>query len=269
LQDDVVQKNFNRESRLDRMYDLKSFGLQEMIESGKELRRSASGASSMQQAANRVVDLFYDCFRMGETGESCCALVRCFKTHPLGGLPVAIQRVAGAILADPDPPPAMRCLVLLASRGDQPEWNSPELSAAHRVIPLPSARIVAQAPMIARLIVQMGLEIKDVVHPKPGFLLDSERQPFHVFHVEEAAGSEYVPAQEIFVIPYRVRSVVGFGGILPTGELFAVVLFSKVPVARETAALFRTLALSVKLAFLPFSGQRIFHHEEPQLAESR
>jgi hypothetical protein len=95
LQDDVVQKNFNRESRQDRMYDLKSFGLQEMIESGKELRRSASGASSMQQAANRVVDLFYDCFRMGETGESCCALVRCFKTHPLGGLPVAIQRVAG------------------------------------------------------------------------------------------------------------------------------------------------------------------------------
>jgi hypothetical protein len=244
------------------MYDLTSFGLPEMIESGKELRRTATGARSMRDAASRVVDLLYDCFRMGGTGGSCCALVRCFKTHPLGGLPVEIQGVAGAMLADADPPSSMRCLVLLATRGDKPEWNSPATSAAHRVIPLPSTRIVEQAPMIARLIVQMGLEIKDVVHPAPGFLLDSERQPFQVFHVEEAAGSEYVPAQETFVVPYRVRSVVGFGGILPTGELFAVVMFSKVPVSRETAALFRTLALSVKLAFLPFSGQRVFNHEE-------
>jgi len=244
------------------MYDLKSFGLQEMIESGKELRKASDSVSSMQQAASRVVDMFYDCFRIGETGERCCALVRCFKTHPLGGLPGPVRRVASATLVKTDPPPSMRCLALLASRGDKPEWNSPESSAAHRVIPLPSARIVEQAPMIARLIVQMGLEIEDVVDPKPGFLLDSERQPFHVFHIEEAVGSEYIPAQKTFVVPYQVRSVVGFGGILPTGELFAVILFSKVHVSRETAALFRTLALSVKLAFLPFSGQRIFNEEE-------
>jgi hypothetical protein len=70
--------------------------------------------------------------------------------------------------------------------------------------------------------------------------------------------TEYIPAQE-FGVPYCVRSVVGFGGFLPPGELFAVVLFSRVPVSRDTAALFRALALRVRLAFLPFSITRIFN----------
>jgi hypothetical protein len=113
--------------------------------------------------------------------------------------------------------------------------------------------------MIARLIVQMGLTVQAVVQPESGFLLDLETQTFNVFHVEDAVGSEFVPAQEAFVLPYRVWSVVGFGGLLPSGEFFAVVLFSKVHISRETAQLFRTLALSMKLALLPFAGRRVFN----------
>jgi two-component system NtrC family sensor kinase len=71
-------------------------------------------------------------------------------------------------------------------------------------------------------------------------------------------GSEYVPAQESFVVPYKVRSVLGMGGLLPSGEFFVTIMFSKVRIARETAAMFRTLALSMKLALLPFSGGRVF-----------
>jgi hypothetical protein len=112
--------------------------------------------------------------------------------------------------------------------------------------------------MIAGMIVQMGIGIEEIVNPPPGFLLDSDRQPFHVFHVEDALGSEFVPAQESFVVPYRIRSVLGFGGLLPSGELFAFVLFARVPISRDTAALFRTLALSVKLALLPYAGRRVF-----------
>jgi light-regulated signal transduction histidine kinase (bacteriophytochrome) len=45
---------------------------------------------------------------------------------------------------------------------------------------------------------------------------------------------------------------VGFGDLLPDGHLFAVVMFSKIPISRETAALFSHLSLSVKMALLPF-----------------
>jgi hypothetical protein len=71
-------------------------------------------------------------------------------------------------------------------------------------------------------------------------------------------GSPYVPAQREFVIPYGVKSVVGFGGLLPTGDLFAVILFTRVDVPRESAELFKTLALSTKLAMVSVEQARVF-----------
>jgi hypothetical protein len=89
-------------------------------------------------------------------------------------------------------------------------------------------------------------------------LLDSAQHTFNVFHVADAAGSPHIPAQQEFVIPHGVRSVLGFGGLLPPGELFATILFTKARVPREVAERFRTLALNVKVALLPFAGVRIF-----------
>ena len=43
----------------------------------------------------------------------------------------------------------------------------------------------------------------------------------------EAAGSPYIPAQEDFVQPVGIRSVLGFGGMLPGGDIFVVILFSR------------------------------------------
>jgi hypothetical protein len=121
------------------VYDLSTFGLQQMIESGKQLRTAGQNAASMQSAARSVVDFLYDCFRVGATGEPCCALVRCFKTHTLATLPAPLKSLAFSILLDSTPPPGTQCLVLLASRGDRPDWNTPHTSAHHQVIPLPSA----------------------------------------------------------------------------------------------------------------------------------
>lgn len=72
-----------------------------------------------------------------------------------------------------------------------------------------------------------------------------------------------MPAQEGFVLPYGVRSVLGFGGLLPGGDLFVVILFSRVPISREVADLFRPLALSAKLAVLPFTAGPIFTEGPP------
>ena len=240
------------------MYDLDNFGLAEMISSGKQLRVCALNAETMQEAAGNIVDVLYTSFQSGNPATPSSALVRCFKTHPLGDLPPTLRQSAFSILAKPDPAPSMRCLTLLATRGDRPEWNSPASSVGHQVIPLPTAQIVEKAPMIARLILQLGLGIEEVVNPGPALLIDRQQQSFNVFHVEDALGSEFVPAQETFVIPSGVRSVLGFGGMLTSGELFVVVMFTKVKVSRDTAALFRTLALSVKLALLPFSGRQVF-----------
>ncbi|WP_142988391.1 hypothetical protein [Granulicella rosea] len=215
----------------------------------------------MDQAALEVTSFLYSKFVDPLTEQPNCALVRCFKTHPFGRLPQPLREAARASLRHPDqaePAETMRCLCLLASRGDRPEWNGCDGSEGHRAIPLATVEMVERAPMIARLLHQMGLEAGELVEPKglPGGV---ERRSFDVFHVEDAVGSSFVPAQESFVKPFGVRSVIGFGGVLPSGELFAVVMFSKVRITQETASLFRTLALGVKLVLLPFAGRQVFH----------
>src|SRR5262249_11030000 len=89
-------------------------------------------------------------------------------------------------------------------------------------------------------------------------LVDWEQRTFNVFHVAEAVGSPHIPAQAEFVIPHGVRSVLGFGGMLPSRDLFAVILFSRTPIPRGTAALFRPLALCVQLPLMPFVNGPVF-----------
>jgi hypothetical protein len=87
-----------------------------------------------------------------------------------------------------------------------------------------------------------------------------EQKNYNVFYVGEAVGSPYIPAQRDFVIPFGIKSVLGFGGLLPSScDLFAIILFSKHHIPRETANLFKPLALSAKLSLLPFVGETIFH----------
>ena len=64
----------------------------------------------------------------------------------------------------------MKCLTLLASTGDEPEWRDRHRSRGHQAIPLPSADIVEQAPMVAQLINQLGV-------PLPQLCKDPDRSP--------------------------------------------------------------------------------------------
>jgi hypothetical protein len=89
-------------------------------------------------------------------------------------------------------------------------------------------------------------------------LIDAPKHEVNIFHVETALGSEYIPVQQTFVERYGIRSFVGMGGLLPSGKYFAVILFARVAISRDVAQLFRTLAQSVKLAFLPFSYDEVF-----------
>ena len=68
---------------------------------------------------------------------------------------------------------------------------------------------------------------------------------------KQQLGSEHIPNQQTFVEQYGIRSVVGMGGLLPSGEFFAVILFSRVVISPEVAALFRTLGVECEAGFSP------------------
>lgn len=240
------------------MYDLTTFTLEEMTTCGSVLRKLGAGATSMEEVAGRIVRYLYDHFVDPQTGERACVLVRLFKTHAYDKLDATlsdyIQEISGGVPRNR----TMKCLTLLATAGVRPEWNDRGRSVRYKAWPLTGQDLNVQYPMFTQLIQQFGVDLDAVIQPDPALLVDLAHKTFNVFHVADAVGNAYIPAQADFVIPYGVRSVLGFGGMLPTGNLFAVILFSNVYIPRETAESFKTLALNVKMALLPFVETTIF-----------
>src|SRR5688572_20219719 len=219
-----------------------------MTECGIVLRTLHRSATSMEDVCQLMVQHLYDAMRAG--GERACVLVRAYKTHPYEALDAELQAFARE-LAGTEPSPSTPCLTLLATAGVEPDWNSRHKSRDHRAIPLISVEAVQHLPMIAQLVAQLGIDVHAIVHPDARLIMDLQQRAFNVFYIDEAQGSAYIPAQD-FVQRYGVRSVVGFGSVLPTGDLFALILFAGTHVPRATAELFRPLALAAKLALLPF-----------------
>jgi len=248
--------------------DLTKFGLSEMLRCSTELRRATKEAPTLEAAAERVCRVLYDEL-VASDGSRACALVRCYKTHPYGKLSPELQAFARAALKGVPIGNAVRCLTLLATVGDEKAWNSRRTSAGHQAIPLPRAEIIEKAPMIAQLIRQFGLELSDVIQPTTDLVRSLAGKTYGVFHVPEAVGSPYIPAQQEFIHKFGIRSVVGFGGSLPSGDLFAVILFARVPVSAETADRFRNLALDVKSGFFPYRENEIFNPEPIAAAGSK
>ncbi len=82
-----------------------------------------------------------------------------------------------------------------------------------------------------------------------------------MFYVEEARGSPFIPAQAEFVERYQIESVVGFGGVLRSGELYAIILFSRDTIPARCAARFRTIALDVRSSLFAFDEARTWCEE--------
>ncbi len=152
----------------------------------------------------------------------------------------------------------MKCLTLLATQGVEPDWSDRRLSRGHQAIPLPSDQIVAQAPMIAQLIGQMGLDVAAIHEADKSIVHELAGKTYNVFHVADALDSPFIPAQADFVVRYGVRSVVGFGGLLHTGDMFAIVMFARGAISHESALRFRNIALDVKAAIHPLCDEPIF-----------
>ncbi len=240
------------------MYDIRHFSLKDMAQCSSALRSIGADAATMEEVAQRIVQYLYDHLLDGATGEKSLVLARVFKTHPYEELDESRRALALKMLGGVSAPPEMKCLTLLATVGVKAEWNSRRQSTGHQTIPLPSEQFVDRFPMIRQLIQQLGVEVNTLLLPDAAVLADMAQTTYNVFYVPNAVGNQYVPAQEEFVIPYGVRSVIGFGGVLPSGNLFAVIMFSRTDIPKEAADMFKTLALSVKLALLPFVGKAVF-----------
>ena len=236
------------------MYSLASFSISDMTECASELRKLGAGATSAQDVAQRIASYLYQQLGNDQTGRQDCVLVRCFLTRPYRDLDPQSQHCARRALACGPGSLDMKCLTLFGTAGEKPEWNEIGRSRHYRSIPLSSEPSIPQFPMVSHLLQQLGVDIESKNQPDSDHLADWAERTLNVFYVAEAKGSPFIPAQEEFVMPFGIESVLGFGGVFPSKEFFTVILFSREKISRETAELFNLLATSVKSALLPFDG---------------
>ena len=238
-------------------YDLTRFTLADMVRCGAALRQLATESTSMEDAARRVTGYLYKNLREKTANSNrSCVLVRFFKTHLYERLTEELREAA--VVSSATVAEDTHCLTLLGTAGDEQQWNSRQSSRMHKCIPLPSETMVEQFPMISQLIRQMGLTTTDLLRTTPEIIKDLNQKNFGVFHVPVAVDSPFVPAQKDFVVPHGIASVLGFGGVLPDGELFAVIIFARVAIPIPTAEMFRTIALNLKLGLLAILDKPVF-----------
>ena len=235
--------------------DVTDFTVGAMLRAGIAIRRAVRAAETLEDAADIITRYLYDHCVTG-SGDRSCALVRFYKTHRYADLEPGLQQFAEAQLGGATAAPDMRCLTLFGTTGDEPDWNSRHTSQGHRTIALLSAESVRAAPMIIRLIEELGVDIESLVSSAEPRVRGSDPRTYDVFHVERARGNPHIPAQREFVERYGIESVVGFGGLLRSGELFAVILFSRDTIPGRSATRFRTIALDVRSSLFSFEESR-------------
>ena len=233
------------------MLRLDTFSIDDLLVCRDAFREIGERSDSLEAVAQGIAEYLHGCL-VDDKLEPACALVRFYKTHRLEELPPTVQRFVDRSLRGDVIGQTTRCLTLLGTAGAEREWNDRTASLRHQAIPLATREAVERSPMIVGLIEQLGLDVDSVVDP------DDDPLPLHhrdydVFFVPDALSSPLVPAQDEFVVPYGIRSVVGCGGVLPSGDLFALILFTKLKLTAATADLFRTLALSIKATVVPFT----------------
>ncbi|MBF2000852.1 MAG: hypothetical protein IGS38_09065 [Synechococcales cyanobacterium M58_A2018_015] len=240
------------------MYDLAHFSEDDMYNCALALRNMDRGAKNIEDVANRIIRYLYDHLIDVQTGQSACALVRFFMTCPYMELSDELRLAARGIVNGRSILSNTKCLTLMATAGDQAEWNSRQMSQGHQAIPLIDKEFVSRAPMISQLIHQFGLDVNTVLDPDPELLVDLEQTTFNVFYVPDALGSPHIPAQKEFVIPFQIKSVLGFGGMLPSGNLFAIILFAKTRISPEVAELFKWISAYARISVAALDKRAVF-----------
>lgn len=239
------------------MYNHTPFTSKDLAKCSLVLRHLGKKAASMQDSSQKIVDYIHEHFYDSETEQNSCALVRLFKTHPYGELTDSLQASARRLMTPTIPMADMKCWTLLAA-GKEPQSNY-SLIAKNIVIPLVNQELVAEMPAMAELISQLDLDIPTVLGMAPEKMLESEHKLLNIFYIPNAKDSPFIAEQDSLIIPYGVKSVLGIGGLLPSGSLFVVMIFLKVQISKNSTEMLKNLALAIKTSLLPFDGEVIFN----------
>lgn len=242
--------------------------------------RCGDRAGSMEGAARNAVAAIRAAFPAAG-GEDAIILARIFQTTRFELLTAQLRSYALARMAPGATGEGTRCLALLATVGDRPTWCDRHASRDHQALPLSGAEVVRRMPLGLTVMDHLvGADAHRAAHPPhtdgsrvngfeqaasltPASCAGEPRPTRVAVHlVSQVAGSPLVPAQWL-VDAHGAASALGLGGILPSGELFTAVIFSRVPIDTVTAHRFGAVAEALCAALSPFAHLPLFDPAPP------
>jgi hypothetical protein len=122
-------------------------------------------------------------------------------------------------------------LSLLGTRGREASWNDRAASRGHLAIPLIDRSFVQGAPMIAKLLADLEIDLKKLDDGAPiatRHMLGGRNGTFYVPDAQSAKddhGRNIIASRE-FVQAQQVRTVFGMGGAYLDGRLIVAIIFT-------------------------------------------
>jgi hypothetical protein len=202
---------------------------------------------SLEAAAGGFVTAFAEAF-------TDAALVRMFAVMPLADVPERERTFARSLGGGhPRFGEQTRVLTMLGTVGEEPGWNDRRASRGHLCIPLLDRSFVESAPMIARLLADIDVDLAGFDDGRPittRKLLGGKNGMFYVADASTAKDDQdrYIIPDQAFVKKHGIRTVFGMGGAYLEGILILSIVFAKVEVPRIVIDRLPSLIVNFKMA---------------------
>jgi len=130
-------------------------------------------------------------------------------------------------------------LTLMGTMGIQEAWCSRQQSEGHQVIPADSP----VTPMLKAAFSEIGLQFGNVIKGEETLVMEANRNDTALRHffIPTALGNQNIPAQEEFVIPHKIQSVVGIGSPFIDDSAYMCLGFAQAELTRTQATNFSRL----------------------------
>jgi hypothetical protein len=214
----------------------------------ERLRTAVGGGQprTLEAAAQGFVTAFAGAF-------TDAALVRMFAVMPFQDVPEPERTFARSLGGhDPRLSERTRVLTLLGTAGHEPRWNDRRASRGHLCIPLLDRSFVESAPMIAKLLADIDVDLAGFDDGRPIATRKLLGGNNGMFYVQDASTAKDVQGRHIipdqaFVKKHGIRTVFGMGGAYLEGILVLSIIFSKAEVPRIAVDRFPSLIVNFKM----------------------
>ena len=232
------------------MVDLRHFSLGDMTRMGRDLRDLGVNAGNMENVSQQIVNYMQSALIDAETKEPACMMSNLYMSCPNEIEPFhPTPHQNGQALEE------SWQLMLMATAGLPANDQTNKASLVPPILPMLSAQSVAQYPIWETILTQMGMPVDYLVQKDRRFALELATTSFNLILIPNFKDKPELFQSEARYIFQQVETLFGLGGMLPSGQLFVLLMFSKIAVHDEMIELFQPLALSLKLAFLPYTYQ--------------